>query len=110
MGATDERPVGERRLNRVTVRIGGVECALRGEEPAAYLHQLAQRVNAQMEEATAANPRLTQAQAAMLVALRATDELNRLKEQHQRVLTLVERQWGQRRDPAGPASRAEGGA
>ena len=105
---TAEGPAAERRTTRITVRIGGVECTLRGEEPASYLQQLAQSVNAQMEEVGAANPRLTQAQSAILVALRATDELTRLKEQHQRVLTLVERQWGQRRE--GGAARAEGGA
>lgn len=104
-----EGPGGERHLTRVNVRIGGVDCALRGEESAGYLHQLSQSVNAQMEEVAKSNPRLTQAQTAILVALRLTDELTRLKEQHQRVMTLVERQWGQRRDAGAHGARAEGG-
>ena len=109
MGVT-EGASGERHLTRISVRIGGVECALRGEEPASYLHQLSQSVNAQMEEVARASPRMTQAQVASLVALRLADEVTRLKEQHQRVLTLVERQWGQRRETGTPPARAEGGA
>ncbi len=111
MNAGDEGAPAARRVTRVTVRIGGVECQLRGEEQAAYLEGLASTVDTQMAEVARLNPRLSQAQTAILVALRTLDDLVRLKEQHQRVLALVERQWGQRREGQGgaPHARAEGG-
>lgn len=88
-GATE----GERKGNRVVVRIYGEEHRLFGDAPPAYMQDLAVRVDTRMHEIAKANPRLGTSQVAVLAALNTMDDLVRLEAQHQRVLSLWEREW-----------------
>lgn len=87
-GATE----GDRKGNRVVVRIYGEDHRLCGDAPSTYLQDLAARVDARMREIAGANPRLGTSHVAVLAALNATDDLVRLEAQHERVLALWERE------------------
>lgn len=84
---------GERKGNRVVVCIYGEEHRLCGDAPDAYMQDLAVRVDARMREIAKGNPRLGTAHVAVLAALNTMDDLARLEAQHQRVLSLWEREW-----------------
>lgn len=108
----DETPAGtgERKVNRVTVRIYGEEYQMRGDEPPAYMQDLAARVDARMRDIAKSNARLGTPQVAVLAALNTTSELVRLEEQYHRVLALLEREWERRKSEAAVQASARAGS
>lgn len=60
-------------MNHVKVTICGTEYKIASDESAAYVLDIARRVNAQMEHLLAQNPRLSVAMAAVLCAMDAAD-------------------------------------
>jgi len=98
-------PAGERKVNRVAVRINGEEYQVRGDEPPQHMQALAARLDTRMRELSRANPRLGTSQVAVLVALNTMNDLVRLEEQYHRVLALLEREWERRKAEGGPSVR-----
>lgn len=84
-------------VSRITVRIAGDEYPLRGEGDTEYLRALAAKVDARLRALAKANPQMGLSRIAVLCTLNLADELTRLEEQYQRVLSLLEREWDRRR-------------
>ena len=76
-------------INRVSVHLAGDEYVIRGEDAPDHLAQVAESVEAKLQEAQDANPKLAKTQLAMLVALTLADELCKLRREHEDVLRLL---------------------
>ncbi|HHZ12716.1 MAG: cell division protein ZapA [Caldicoprobacterales bacterium] len=61
--------------NKVIVRIGGREYAVRGTESEEYIHKVAIYVDKKMEEISASQPPLSTSMLAILTALNLGDEV-----------------------------------
>lgn len=84
-------------VNRVTVTIFGEEYALRGDAKPAYMERLAEMVDRRMHEIAKRQPRLGITRIAVLTAINLADELSKLEEQYQRVLSMLEKEWDRRK-------------
>jgi len=62
-------------MNKVTVKINGVEYNLKGEEDEAYLHKIASYVDRRLKSLMERNERLTSASASVLTAINIVDEM-----------------------------------
>ena len=76
-------------LNSITVRLMGDEYIIRGPDGPEYLAEVATRVETRLREEQEANPKLTKAQLAVLVALRLADELSKLRREHEEILRAL---------------------
>jgi cell division protein ZapA (FtsZ GTPase activity inhibitor) len=77
--------------NRTTVRIGGQEYAVSGEEPPEYLHRLAAHVDRIVAAEMEANERLGLTAATALAAMKIADELYRAQANNRMLKETIER-------------------
>ncbi|WP_051343548.1 cell division protein ZapA [Alicyclobacillus herbarius] len=82
----------EEEVNRARVFILGTEYTLRGNASVAHLRQVADKVDAVMEQVAKANPQLESRRVAVLAAINLADELIRLQNEYQELLELLEEQ------------------
>lgn len=66
--------------NRVIVRIGGKEYAMRGTEPEEYIHKVAICVDKKMAEISSKQPPLSTSMLAILTAVNLADDLIQQRE------------------------------
>ncbi|NLJ41362.1 MAG: cell division protein ZapA [Clostridiales bacterium] len=71
--------------NKVIIRIGGREYAIRGNEPEEYIHKVAVHVDKKMNEISAKQPPLSISMLSILTALNLADDLIKCKEQIERL-------------------------
>ncbi|HZJ57979.1 MAG TPA: cell division protein ZapA [Clostridia bacterium] len=71
------------RKNKVIVRIGGREYAMRGSESEEYIHKVAIYVDKKMEEISAKQPPLSISMLAILTAINLADEVIKQKDEIQ---------------------------
>jgi len=76
-------------FNSVTVRLMGDEYIIRGPDGPEYLAEIATKVETRLHKEQEANPKLTKAQLAVLVALRLADELAKLQREHEEILRAL---------------------
>ena len=81
---------------RVQVQIGGEEYTFRTTADPEYLHGLASYVSAKMEELQKSNAGVNKERLGVLCALSIADELFRLREQYERLTSLLEKEWEKR--------------
>lgn len=72
------------------VQIFGEEHIIKGQASQEYIEELALLVDMRLEEIQKGNPMLPRHQVAILVALNLANELEKLKEEHQELLALLE--------------------
>lgn len=84
------------RQNRVTVEIYHDQYTIRGDARPDYIRGLAKMVDERIRALAAQHPRVSAARLAVLAALHLADELQRLTEQHERVVGMLEREWERR--------------
>ncbi len=82
--------MASREMKTVSVRIGGVEHRIRGEAPGEYIEYLAQQVDKEMSRVSKSHPNITKTRAAILVALNMADELEKLKNEYQELVELMD--------------------
>ena len=66
-------------MNKVTVKINGMEYTLKGEEQEEYLHKLASYVDKKLKSIMEINPRLDTTSASVLTAVNTIDEMMKQK-------------------------------
>jgi len=74
----------------VRVRILGEDHIIKGDAPAEYIIKLAQQVDTHLTKIQKSNPTLPRHKAAILAALNIADELERLREEYNELLKLME--------------------
>ncbi|WP_067930740.1 cell division protein ZapA [Alicyclobacillus kakegawensis] len=79
-------------VNRARVFILGTEYTLRGNASVAHLRQVADKVDAVMEQVAKANPQLESRRVAVLAAINLADELIRLQNEYEELLALLDDQ------------------
>jgi cell division protein ZapA len=82
-------------MGAVTVRIHGEEYSIRSQDDPAYVHRVADFVDARIRETAAASKVLSPSRVAVLTALNIADELIRLKESAERDRENVETVLGE---------------
>ncbi|MBX6350891.1 MAG: cell division protein ZapA [Clostridia bacterium] len=91
-------------LKRVTVEIYNERYVVRGNARVEYIQAVAREVDERIRALAVQHPRASLNRLAVLAALHFADELAQLKEQHERVVGMLEREW-QRRGIAREAPR-----
>ena len=72
-------------MNKLTVKINGMEYALKGEEKEEYLLKIASYVDKKLKNITDINPRLDTTSAAVLTAVNTIDEMFKQKQAYEEV-------------------------
>lgn len=80
----------EQETRSVKIQIFGEEHILRGQASSEYMENLASQVSLRLDEVQKSNPRLPRHRVAILVAINLANELEKLKADHQDLLTLLE--------------------
>ena len=75
---------------RVVVNIYGEEYIVKGNATREHIEMIAQQVDQKMVQIVHRNPHLSQARVAVLTALNLADELNRLQEDYDNLIKLLE--------------------
>lgn len=78
--------------SRVRVDILGTEYTLRGQVGAEHLRSVSRLVDDMMTQISSANPHLDPKRVAVLAAVNLADELLRLRQDHQSLLSLLDEQ------------------
>jgi cell division protein ZapA len=78
------------RKARVEVEIFGEYYTLKGDAAPEYMVMLAKYVSSKMQQLVSRNDRLNRSQAAVLAALNIADELNKLREEYDNLVRLLE--------------------
>jgi cell division protein ZapA len=91
--------VAKEEVNRVRVFIRGNEYTLRGNASVAHLRQVADKVDAVMEQVAKANPQLESRRIAVLAAINLADELIRLQNEYNELLELLDQQTAATSEP-----------
>lgn len=81
---------------RVNVEIYNDQYTIRGDARPEYIRKLALRVDERIRALAAQHPRVSAGRLAVLAALNLADELQRLSDQHERVVGMLEREWERR--------------
>ncbi|HEY3314273.1 MAG TPA: cell division protein ZapA [Bacillota bacterium] len=89
-------PIDDR--TRVVVNIFGEEYPIKGAGRPEYLQELAASVDRKMRQVSETHPRLSVSRVAVMAALLMADELQKLKEQHDRLTEMYEQEWERRKD------------
>ena len=76
--------------NKVIVRIGGREYAVRGTESEEYIHKVAIYVDKKMEELASKQPPLSTSMLAILTAINLADEVIKQKDEIKRLQKEIE--------------------
>ncbi|MDI3269113.1 MAG: cell division protein ZapA [Bacillota bacterium] len=92
--------------NRVQVTIYQQEYTLKGEAPEERIRRLASLVDSRMWDLAQRYPRATAQQLAILAALHFAEELEKLSQEHERALGLLEKAWA-RQEEAGKGKEPE---
>jgi len=71
--------------NKVVVRIGGREYAMRGSESEEYIHKVAVYVDKKMREISGKQPPLSTSMLAILTAINLADEIIKQKDEIERL-------------------------
>lgn len=82
------------RETRVEVEIFGEYYTLKGDASPEYMITLANFISQKMQQMVKQNARLNRCQAAVLAALNIADELNKLKEEYDNLVRLLEPEKG----------------
>jgi len=90
---------GESR-KRVTLRVFGEDYPLKVSAEPEYLTSLAAHVDEMMHRVAAGQPGLGTGRIAVLAALQITDELFRLKQEHETLSGIIEDEWANRKKKA----------
>ncbi len=79
-------------LNRVTINIMGDEYTVVGRESAEYINQLVETIESKIETIQQAHgdAKLSKTQLSILVALQITDELTKLRIEHEKLEKLLQ--------------------
>lgn len=75
---------------RVTITIGDESYVLRGDATQQYMEQLARRVHEKFAKLQAAFPNVPRHRLAMLTAINLADEVQKLREENEELLQLLE--------------------
>ncbi|MBT9259521.1 MAG: cell division protein ZapA [Clostridiales bacterium] len=92
--------------HRVQVTIYQQEYTLKGEGPEERIRRLASMVDQRMWELARRYPQATAQQLAILTALHLAEELDKLSQEHERALGLLEKAWA-RQGEAGKGKGSE---
>lgn len=76
--------------NKVEVTILEERYVLKGEEPEDYLEMLAFQINKKLQQVQNMNTRLSVVQTAILTAVNILDEYNKLQQEYQGLLELLD--------------------
>ncbi|HEY8392584.1 MAG TPA: cell division protein ZapA [Capillibacterium sp.] len=84
--------VKEETLNRVTIKIMGDEYTVVGPESPEYIHHLVETIQTKIDAIQKAHgdAKLSKTQLAILVALQITDELEKLRIDHENLEKLIQ--------------------
>lgn len=84
--------VKEETLNRVTIKIMGDEYTVVGPESPEYIHHLVETIQTKIDAIQKAHgdAKLSKTQLAILVALQITDELEKLRIDHENLEKLLQ--------------------
>lgn len=77
-------------VNKVNVEIFGENYVVKGEESPEYIEMLAAYIDKRMKLIQQRNPHLSTAKIAVLTALNLADELNKLQDDYDKLLKMVE--------------------
>lgn len=77
-------------INKVTVEIFNEEYVVKGNEDPEYIIMLAQYVDRRMKAIQQRNPNLSTTKIAVLTSLNLADELNKLQEDYDELIKIME--------------------
>ncbi|GMA59813.1 cell division protein ZapA [Alicyclobacillus fastidiosus] len=77
-------------VNRVRVTIHGMDYTLKGTAPTSHLNSVANTVDKMMTEISSTSTYMDERRVAVLTALNLADELERLKQEYQELLSLLD--------------------
>lgn len=80
----------DKSINRVKVVIHGVEYTLRGSASERHILEVARLVDQRMSEISASSSYMDERRVAVLTAVNLADELHRLRQEYEELLTMLE--------------------